>query len=83
QVWRSHLVSRAAENQRFVLCANNAHPAQKCPSMIITPSGEVIWEKLSADVAIGRHTLDLSQVSSWYLDQSRRDLLNLANSPRT
>ncbi|MGL5076546.1 MAG: carbon-nitrogen hydrolase family protein, partial [Waterburya sp.] len=35
-IWRSHLISRAAENQRFVLCANNAHTAQKCPSMIVT-----------------------------------------------
>lgn len=80
QVWRSHLVSRAAENQRFVLCANNAHSAQKCPSMIITPSGEVIWERLSADIEIGQHILDLSQVSNWYLDQSRHDLLNPANT---
>lgn len=83
QVWRSHLISRAAENQRFVLCANNAHPAQKCPSMIIAPSGEVVWEKLSANVEIGRYTLDLSQVSNWYLDQSRRDLLNLASNLHT
>ena len=80
QVWRSHLVSRAAENQRFVLCVNNAHSAQKCPSMIIAPSGVVIWERLSADVEIGQHILDLSQVSNWYLDQSRRDLLNPANT---
>lgn len=80
QVWRSHLISRAAENQRFVLCANNAHAAQKCPSMIIAPSGEVVWEKLSTNVEVGQYTLDLSQISNWYLDQSRRDLLNLANT---
>jgi predicted amidohydrolase len=81
QVWRSHLISRAAENQRFVLCANNAHPTQKCPSMIIAPSGEVAWEKLSAGVEVGRYTLDLSQVSNWYLDQSRRELLNITDNP--
>src|ERR1019366_3961180 len=34
-VWRSHLVSRAAENQRFLLSANVAHPLQHCPTMII------------------------------------------------
>lgn len=76
QVWRSHLISRAAENQRFVLCANNAHSAQNCPSMIITPSGKVVWEKLSDEVEVGRYTLDLSQVSNWYLSQARQDIIS-------
>jgi predicted amidohydrolase len=74
-VWRSHLVSRAAENQRFVLCANNAHPEQKCPSMIVAPSGQVLWEALSAEPELARCELDLAQVSNWYLSQSREDLL--------
>jgi predicted amidohydrolase len=74
-VWRSHLISRAAENQRFVVCANTAHAAQKCPSMIISPRGRVLWEVLSADTAVGEADLDLSQVSNWYLDQARRDVV--------
>jgi predicted amidohydrolase len=74
-VWRSHLVSRAAENQRFVLCANNAHPEQKCPSMIAAPSGQVLWETLSAEPEWVRYELGLAQVSNWYLSQSREDLL--------
>ncbi|HYF63264.1 MAG TPA: nitrilase-related carbon-nitrogen hydrolase [Herpetosiphonaceae bacterium] len=73
-VWRSHLVSRAAENQRFVLAANAAHPAQKCPSMIVTPGGSVVWETLSPAGASGQATLDLDAVADWYLSQSRRDL---------
>jgi predicted amidohydrolase len=73
-VWRSHLISRAAENQRFVLAANAAHPAQKCPSMIVTPAGEVAWEALSANAASGHASLDLAAVADWYLGQSRRDL---------
>jgi predicted amidohydrolase len=76
-VWRSHLMSRAAENQRFVLCANNAHAAQKCPSMIIEPSGGVLWEALSKAVLIGERMLDLGEVSDWYLGQSRADLFGL------
>jgi predicted amidohydrolase len=73
-VWRSHLISRAAENQRFVLCANNAHVAQKCPSMIVTPTGSVAWEVCSPERGIKNYLLDPSAVSDWYLSQSRIDL---------
>jgi predicted amidohydrolase len=76
-VWRSHLVSRAAENQRFVLAANNAGREQKCPSLIAAPSGEVLWETLSPAAAVARRTLDLSEVSDWYLSQSRQDVVAL------
>ncbi len=74
-VWRSHLVSRAAENQRFVLGANNAHPQQSCPSMIVAPSGQVLWEILSPAPEATRCTLDLSEVGDWYLSQSRDDVV--------
>lgn len=73
-IWRSHLISRAAENQRFIVSANNANAQQKCPTMVITPSGNVITETMSADTKFLRTTIDLSQVSNWYLDQSRRDI---------
>ena len=73
-VWRSHLISRAAENQRFVLCANNAHPEQKCPSMIVTPGGKVLWEVLSSEPESARCKLDLAEVSDWYISQSRDDV---------
>lgn len=75
-VWRSHLISRSAENQRFVLSANNAQLEQKCPSMIIAPSGQVIWEALSAKSDMMRCTLDLGEVSNWYLNQSRDDIVS-------
>lgn len=74
-IWRSHLISRAAENQRFVLCANNAHIAQKCPSMIISPTGLVEWEVRSPKLEVKQHTIDISKISDWYLSQSRFDLL--------
>ncbi|WP_200842182.1 carbon-nitrogen hydrolase family protein [Actinomadura sp. K4S16] len=72
-VWRSHLISRAAENQRFVLACNAAEPLQHCPSMIINPRGEVLAETASADPELLRATIDLNQTSNWYLDQ-RQDL---------
>ncbi|MBN1305973.1 MAG: carbon-nitrogen hydrolase family protein [Anaerolineales bacterium] len=38
-VWRSHLISRAAETQRFVLSTNIAAAKQLCPTMTIAPDG--------------------------------------------
>jgi len=76
-VWRSHLISRAVENQRFVLCANNAQPGQKCPSMIIEPNGRVVWEVLSRKSKQKRCTLDIAKVSNWYLSQSRDDVISI------
>src|SRR6185436_856524 len=60
-VWRSHLVSRAAENQRFLASANIAHPDQHCPSMVVSPRGEVLAELPAGRTGLLRHTLDLDQ----------------------
>jgi omega-amidase len=76
-VWRSHLISRAAANQRFVIAANVADPRQHCPSMIIAPSGSVLAELPAGPAAMLRATIDTSDVSSWYLDQRRTDVLDL------
>jgi predicted amidohydrolase len=73
-VWQSHLISRAAENQRFVLGANNAHSEQNCPSMIVAPSGQVLWEVLSPAPESVRCVLDLSRVSDRYISQMRNDV---------
>jgi len=73
-VWRSHLSSRAAENQRFVLGTNNAHPKQNCPSMIVAPGGQVLGEALSPAPESKHCELDLSQVSDWYISQMRDDV---------
>jgi predicted amidohydrolase len=77
-VWRSHLISRAAENQRFVLAANVADPHQHCPSMIISPRGEVLAEVTSGDTAVIRSTIDFEQCSNRFLGQRRQDLLRLS-----
>ena len=76
-VWRSHLVSRAAETQRFVLSANNAAALQKCPSIAIAPDGQALGEVISAKPAILRVALDLEQVSDWYLSQCRSDVVKV------
>ena len=74
-VWKSHLISRAAETQRFVLSANNAAPKQVSPTIAIAPDGQVLGEIVSAQLDILRVELDLSKVSNWYLDQSRTDVV--------
>jgi predicted amidohydrolase len=76
-VWRSHLISRAAENQRFVLAANIPGPHQHCPSMVVSPRGEVVAELPMGRPGILRHTVDLTESSDWYLGQRRQDVVGL------
>ncbi|MEV6601160.1 carbon-nitrogen hydrolase family protein [Actinoplanes sp. NPDC051346] len=77
-VWRSHLISRAAENQRFLASANIAHPDQHCPSMVVSPRGEVLGELPPGRADLLRQTLDITQAGDWYLGQRRQDVLSLA-----
>jgi predicted amidohydrolase len=75
EVWRSHVISRAAEVQRFVLAANNAAPDQLCPSMIVAPSGKVLGQVEIGAEAVAMASLSLSEVSNWVLDQAREDVV--------
>ena len=75
-VWKSHLVSRAAETQRFVASANNAAPQQISPTILVGPDGLVLGEIVSAEAKSLRAALDLSQVSNQYISQSRSDVVN-------
>ena len=77
-VWRSHLISRAAETQRFVLAANVASPDQHCPSMVISPRGEVLAETTTAGPQALHADLDLAEVSDWVLSQQRGDVVGIS-----
>ncbi|WP_374214976.1 nitrilase-related carbon-nitrogen hydrolase [Streptomyces longispororuber] len=81
-VWCSHLISRAAENQRFVLAANVADPRQHCPSRVVSPRGEVLAEAAASQTAVIRTTIDLDESADWYLGQRRQDLLKLSYPAR-
>lgn len=74
-VWRSHLISRAAETQRFVLSANSAAPKQISPTMVVAPDGQVIDEIVSASAKTLQAEIDLSQISNHHLEQSRADIV--------
>jgi predicted amidohydrolase len=76
-VWRSHLISRAAENQRFLASANIAHPDQHCPSMVVSPRGEVLGELPAGRTDLLRRTLDMDETGSWYLGQRRQDVVSV------
>ncbi len=80
-VWRSHLVSRAAENQRFVLSANDSRPGQKCPTAAVGPDGFVLWEADGGGEETGRVQLDLSRARDFYLGQARTDVVACVYSP--
>jgi len=77
-VWRSHLISRAAETQRFVLAANAAEPDQHCPSMVITPRGEVVAEATTSAPCALHAELDLAEVSDLVLSQQREDVVGIS-----
>jgi predicted amidohydrolase len=77
-VWRSHLVSRAAETQRFVLAANVASPDQHCPSMVIAPRGEVLAEAATSAPCALHAELDLTEVSDSVLSQQRDDVVGIS-----
>jgi predicted amidohydrolase len=79
-VWRSHLISRAAETQRFVISANNAAPHQKSPTIVVAPDGSVVGEIVSDQFRFLRVELDLSQVSDFYLNQCRADVVILTKA---
>ncbi len=68
-MWRAHLISRAAETQRFVLAANVAGPHQHCPTMIVSPRGQVLAEAATGQAEIVRHTIDLAATQDGYLSQ--------------
>jgi predicted amidohydrolase len=73
-LWRSHVVSRAGELQRFVLGANNAAPKQTCPSLIVSPGGDVLCEMRGEVFGCANAEIDLAEVSDWTIDQARKDL---------
>ena len=79
-VWKSFLVSRAAENQRFVLSANNAASRQISPTIAVAPDGQVIDEIVSAEPGVLRIALDLSKTSDLYLHQCRTDVVAVQKS---
>ena len=76
-LWRAHLVSRAAETQRFIIGANNAAMDQTCPTMILAPTGETLSSLPLGSEAAATASLHLEMVSDWVLSQVRDDVVGV------
>lgn len=81
-VWRSMLVSRAAETGRYVLSANNGAEGRQGPTVAIAPDGQLLGEIAHRGEATLRVSLNLSQVTNWYLDQCRTDVVDIQEAGR-
>ncbi|MEA2580013.1 MAG: hypothetical protein QOE83_905 [Actinomycetota bacterium] len=68
-VWRSMLVARAHETQRFVVSANCSGERQHAPSLIVHPSGKVLCEVSPSGFSVGHAQLNLDDVSDRYIGQ--------------
>ncbi|MDP4086860.1 MAG: carbon-nitrogen hydrolase family protein [Bacillota bacterium] len=76
-VWNSHLVSRAAENQRYIVSSNITDREQGCSSMVISPNGKILRQLSSNSETTERIKIDLADNSDWYLRQGRTDLVDV------
>jgi predicted amidohydrolase len=81
-LWRAHVVSRAAETQRFVIGANNAAPDQTCTTLIVAPSGRVIAEACVGETISVTAHIDLAEVSDWVINQARDDVVTVTGVRR-
>ena len=73
-VMASHVVSRAAENGRFVIFANAAGRTQNAASVIADPRGEIIARARRGARQVVTARLDLTMVNDRFLQSRREDL---------
>lgn len=77
ETWRAHVVSRAAETQRFIVGANNAALDQTCTTLLVAPSGRVVAEAPVGETTTISAGIDLSEVSDWVISQARSDVVTV------
>ncbi len=75
---RKHvLISRAFENQNFVISVNNASEPQTLPSLVISPFGEIRLEIKPRKESVEVIEINLSEVKTDYIKQERTDLVKV------
>jgi predicted amidohydrolase len=79
--WRSMLIARASELQRFVVSVNAAGPGQHSPTLAADPRGRVKCELPPTMEAVRRVEVDLDEIGTGYLDQRRTDLTGRTEAP--
>jgi len=76
-IWRHMLITRALENQIYIVSVNNPASPQALPSCVISPTGQILVELSLQQEQAHEINLDLSQVSHYYVEQMRSDLVRL------
>lgn len=61
-----------------MLAANVAHGTQHCPTMVVSPRGQVLAEAPAGTAATLELTIDLADVRDTYLHQQRDDVVSIA-----
>lgn len=77
QRWRNVLVSRAIENQCFVVSVNTGDSGATLPSMVVNPEGAIIAQTAPGTTEILSVDLDLSLAKADYVRQMRNDVVEL------
>lgn len=77
QRWRNLLISRALENQCFVVSVNTGDAGAGLASLVVNPQGEVIAQTAAGKRELISATLDLTQAKSDYVRQMRNDVVEL------
>ncbi len=71
------LIARAFENQYYVCSVNTASEDGPLPSLLISPNGKVIYEAPLHTDDVSSHEISLSETKDIYLQQERKDLVDI------
>ena len=55
---------------------------QHCPTMIIAPNGEILEEIVSDKLCCLKKEIELDEISDWYINQCRNDIIKLTKGER-
>ena len=77
-IWENLLISRAYENQAFVVSVNAASPTQFLPSFVIDPDGKLIVKTSPKNNELITVDLNLKNLNSDFLSQRRADVVNFS-----
>jgi predicted amidohydrolase len=77
QRWRNLLISRALENQCYIVSVNTGAAGATLSSLVVNPAGEVVVETTAGKRQIESVTLDLSLAKSDHVRQMRNDVVEL------
>jgi predicted amidohydrolase len=77
-IWEHLLISRAYENQSFVISVNAVSPTQSLPSFVIDPDGKVLAKTSPKSNELITVDLNLKNLNSDFLSQRRADVVDIA-----